>query len=129
MRLAASAALCAAALTVAAADPAPRGSSGADPALRGSSGADPALRLPPGTHSNAQRELVSGRGLRDTTDFLTRELERRGIATQRIGPYVARGVELTRFLSQSPSTPWLAIHVPIIVISYSVLFVPRPSPP
>jgi hypothetical protein len=119
MRLAASAALCAAALTVASADPAPRGPSGADPALR----------LPPGTHSNAQGELLSGRGLRDTTDFLTRELERRGIATQRIGPYVARGVELTRFLSQSPSTPWLAIHVLRAAGTTKIFFVPRPSPP
>jgi hypothetical protein len=73
--------------------------------------ADPDVRLPPGTHADAQGQLVSGRGLRETGDFLAKELARRGIAVQQIGPYGAHGVELTRFLSQTPSTPWLAIHV------------------
>jgi hypothetical protein len=75
------------------------------------SDAQPDVRLPPGTRADASGQLVSGRGLRDTSDFLARELARRGIAVQQIGPYGARGVELTRFVSQTPSTPWLAIHV------------------
>ena len=69
------------------------------------------VRLPPGTRKDATGTLVSGRGLRDTTDFIAKELDRRGIAVQQIGPYRVRGVELTRFVSQTPSTPWLAIHV------------------
>jgi hypothetical protein len=73
--------------------------------------ADPPVRLPPGTHTDAQGQLISGRGLRDTSDFLAADLARRGIAVQQLGPYGVRGVELTRFLSQAPSTPWLAIHV------------------
>src|SRR5262249_49120141 len=71
----------------------------------------PDLRMPPGTRTAAQGHLVSGRGLRDTSDFFAKELARRGIAADQIGPYGVRGVELTRFLSQTPSTPWLAIHV------------------
>lgn len=73
--------------------------------------AEPPVRLPPGTRTDAQGQLISGRGLRDATDFLAGELARRGIAVQQIGPYAVRGVELTRFVSQTPSTPWLAIHL------------------
>jgi hypothetical protein len=77
----------------------------------GRASAEPPVRLPSGTRADAQGQLVSGRGLRDTTDFLAAELARRGIAVQQIGPYGVRGVELTRFVSQTSSTPWLAIHV------------------
>ena len=80
---------------------------GRSPATR----TDPSLRMPPGTRTDAQGQLVSGRGLRDTSDFLAKELARRGIAFEQIGPYGVRGVELTRFLSHTPSTPWVAIHV------------------
>jgi hypothetical protein len=87
--------------------------------------AEPAVRLPPGTHADRDGQLVSGRGLRDTTDFLARELARGGIAVQQVGPYGARGVELTRFLSQTPSTPWLAIHVLRAGGKTMIFFVPR----
>jgi hypothetical protein len=69
------------------------------------------LRLPPGTRTDASGQLVSGRGIRDTTDFLAKEISRRGIAVRQIGPTRVRGVELTRFISQTASTPWLAVHV------------------
>jgi hypothetical protein len=85
----------------------------------------PDIRLPPGTHADAQGQLVSGRGLRDTSDFVARELDRRGIAVQRIGPYGVRGVELTRFVSQTPSTPWLAIHALRMGGKTLIFFVPR----
>ncbi|HET9627276.1 MAG TPA: hypothetical protein VFP84_38220 [Kofleriaceae bacterium] len=99
----------------------------ASPAL-----ADPAdlragLPLPPGTRADAQGQLISGRGLRDTSDFLARELDRRGITVERVGPYATRGVELTRFLSQTPSTPWLAIHVLRSAGKTTIFFVPRPK--
>ncbi len=69
------------------------------------------VRLPPGTRTDAAGQLVSSRGLRETTDFLARELDHRGISAKQIGPTRTRGVELVRFLSQTPATPWLAIHV------------------
>lgn len=97
---------------------------GGPPRLR----AEPPVRLPPGTRANAQGQLVSGRGLRDTSDFLAAELARRGIPVQQIGPYGVRGVELTRFLSQAPSTPWLAIHVLRTGGKTLILFVPRAKP-
>lgn len=67
--------------------------------------------LPPGTRKDDSGQLVSGRGLRDTTDFLAKELARDGIAARQVGPYRVRGVEVTRFLSDTPSTSWLAVHV------------------
>jgi hypothetical protein len=85
----------------------------------------PDVKVPPGTRADADGQLVSGRGLRDTTDFLAKELDRRGIAVQQIGPYRERGVELTRFVSQLPSTPWLAIHVMRIAGKTLISFVPR----
>ena len=91
----------------------------------GSSQAEPPVHLPPGTHTDAQGQLVSGRGLRETSDFLAKEIGRRGIAVQQIGPYGARGVELTRFLSQAPATPWLAIHVLRMSGKTLIFFVPR----
>jgi hypothetical protein len=83
------------------------------------------LALPPGTHADAQGQLVSGRGLRDTSDFLTKELDHRGITVERIGPYAVRGIELTRFISQTPSTPWLAIHALRAAGKTMIFFVPR----
>jgi hypothetical protein len=89
--------------------------------------AAPDLRMPPGTRTDASGQLVSGRGLRETTDYLARELDRKGIIVQNIGPSRIRGVELTRFLSQTPSTPWLAIHVARSAGKTRIFFVARPG--
>ncbi|MEJ7602368.1 MAG: hypothetical protein WKG01_31025 [Kofleriaceae bacterium] len=78
----------------------------------GIAAADPIdLRLPPGTRTDASGQLISGRGIRETTEVLAKELARRGIAVRQIGPTRIRGIELTRFVSATKSTPWLAIHV------------------
>ena len=89
--------------------------------------ADPDLRMPPGTRTNAAGERVSGRGLRESTDFLAKQLDKAGIIVKKVGPYRVRGVELTRFLSQTPSTSWLAIHVVRTAGKTVISFVPRPS--
>lgn len=89
--------------------------------------ADPAIKLPPGTRANGDH-FVSGRGLRDSTDFIAKQLAARGIAVEQVGPYRARGVEITRFVSQAPSTPWLAIHVLRSAGKTLIFFVPRPKP-
>jgi hypothetical protein len=89
--------------------------------------AEPDLRMPPGTRTDGQGQLISGRGLRETSDFLAKELARRGIAAQQIGPYRVRSVELTRFVSQTPSTPWLAIHVLRTGGKTLIFLVPRPK--
>ena len=88
--------------------------------------ADAPIRMPPGTRAEGDHQ-ISGRGLRDTTDFLAKELERRGIAVDQIGPYAVRGVELTRFVSRTSTTPWLAIHVLRSAGKTLIFFVPRPS--
>jgi hypothetical protein len=79
-------------------------------ALCATASADVDLKLPPGTRKDGSGQLVSTRGLRDTTDFVAKELARRGIAAKQIGPTRTRGVELVRFLSEMPSTTWSAIH-------------------
>jgi hypothetical protein len=84
--------------------------------------------MPPGTRTDPSGQRVSGRGLRDSTDFLAKELDRKGIAVRKIGPYRVRGVELTRFLSEAPQTPWLAIHVVRAAGKTVISFVPRPAP-
>ena len=90
--------------------------------------ADPAVRLPPGTRQAPEGHYVSGRGLRDSTDFVAKELSKAGIPVEQVGPYRVRGVELTRFLSQSESTPWLAIQIVRIAGKTMIFFVPRPKP-
>jgi hypothetical protein len=87
--------------------------------------ADPDVALPPGTRKDSDGQLVAGRGLRDTTDFIAKDLERRGIAVRQIGPYRVRSVELTRFVSETPSTSWLAIHVIRRDGKTLIFFVPR----
>lgn len=89
--------------------------------------AAPDVKLPPGTRADASGQLVSGRGLRETTDFIAKELARRGIAVKQVGPVRVRGVELTRFLSQTTSTTWLAIHVMRNAGKTVIFFVPRPT--
>jgi hypothetical protein len=97
------------------------------PSLARADGPEPELRLPSGTRRDAQGQLVSGRGLRETTDFLAAELRRRGIAARQIGPYGVRGVELTRFVSETAGTPWLAVHVLRSGGKTLIFFVPRPK--
>ncbi|HEY5945872.1 MAG TPA: hypothetical protein VIV40_10300 [Kofleriaceae bacterium] len=89
--------------------------------------ADPDVRLPAGTRAEGDH-FVSGRGLRDSTDFIAKDLSKRGIAVEQIGPYRVRGVELTRFVSLTPVTSWLAIHVLRTAGKTLIFFVPRPKP-
>ena len=98
--------------------------------LCGPAHADPTydVRMPPGTRTDSSGQLVSGRGLRDTTDFIAKELERRGILVRQVGPTRLRGVELTRFISTTASTPWLAIHVLRRDGKTLIFFVARPRP-
>lgn len=95
-------------------------------AIAAGAAADPDVQLPPGTRTNASGQWVSGRGLRDTTDFVAKQLDRRGITARQVGPYRVRGVELTRFISATPTTPWLAIHVVRTAGKTLIFFVPRP---
>jgi hypothetical protein len=72
--------------------------------------ADPAVKLPPGTRLVEGRHVVAG-GMVAAVRFIDRQLTRAGISFERIGPYSVRGVEVTRFISQQASTPWLAVHL------------------
>ena|SRR5688572_3035786 len=93
----------------------------------GPAAADPDIKLPQGTRKDPEGHYVSGRGLRDTTDFIAKELGKRGVAVEQIGPYRTRSVELTRFISQTSTTPWLAIHVLRVAGKTLIFFVARPK--
>lgn len=70
------------------------------------------FRLPAGTRwLAAEGRYAVGSGLADATRAIEKQLAALGITCERIGPYRVRGVEVTRFLSRQPSTPWLAIHL------------------
>jgi len=71
------------------------------------------LPVPSGTRRDpATPDLhVSSLGFRPSVDYYARELRRRGLAHQRIGPYQVRGVDVTRFVSADPASRWLAVHV------------------
>jgi hypothetical protein len=66
--------------------------------------------MPRGTRADGAR-FASGKGYRDTIESFARWLDRAGIAHEQVGPYRARGVDVTRFLSKEAGTKWLAIHV------------------
>ena len=89
--------------------------------------ADPAVRLPPGTRQAPEGHYVSGRGLRDSTDFIAKQLAASGIAVEQVGPYRVKGVEVTRFVSTTATTPWLAIHVLRTAGKTLIFFVDRPK--
>jgi len=99
----------------------------ADPKPTPAATARPDIKMPPGTRTDATGQLVSGRGIRDTTDFIAKQLDRRGILVNQIGPSRLRGVELTRFISTTASTTWLAIHVLRTGGKTLIFFVPRPQ--
>jgi len=71
---------------------------------------------------------VSGRGFRDSVDHYARELGRRGLAHERVGPYRVRGVDVARFVSADPRSRWLAIHVYRRDGKTWIFLVKRPTP-
>ena len=73
--------------------------------------------LPDGRHLKLWKESIDHLKL----------AERRGIAVKQIGPYRVRGTELTRFVSLTASTPWLAIHVVRTGGKTTISFVARPA--
>ena len=83
------------------------------------------VTMPPGTRKDSDGQLVSSRGLRDTSDFIAKSLAHEGIAVDQIGPYKVRGVEVTRFVSQAASTSWRAIHIMRSAGKTLIFFVPR----
>jgi hypothetical protein len=66
--------------------------------------------MPRGSRADGERQ-ISGKGYRDSVDHMRKWLSKEGVAHRQIGPYRARGVDVTRFVSDDPATPWLAIHV------------------
>ena len=85
--------------------------------------------VPRGTRADPDvaGRLVSGKGYRDTIEHLARWLDRKGVPHRRIGPYRARGTDVTRLLSDDSTTGWLAIHVWRRAGTTWITVVPRPT--
>jgi len=81
--------------------------------------------LPRGARATADR-YVSPKSYRDTVDFIDHWLTRQGTLHHEVGPYRARGIDVTRFVSDQPATPWLAIHVYRQAAKTWIFVVPRP---
>ena len=81
--------------------------------------------LPKGSRATGDRH-VSGKTYRDTIDHVSRWLSKQGVAHRQVGPYRARGVDVTRFVSETASTAWLAIHVYKHEGKTWIYVVPRP---
>ena len=82
--------------------------------------------MPRGSRADGTRQ-ISGKGYRDTVDHMRKWLSKHGTAHRQIGPYRARGVDVTRFLSDDAATTWLAIHVVRQAGKTWISVVPRPS--
>jgi hypothetical protein len=70
---------------------------------------------------------VSSKSFRDTVDYIHKYVDKQGVASHEVGPYRARGVDITRFVSDDPATGWLAIHVYRQAGKTWISVVPRPS--
>jgi hypothetical protein len=79
--------------------------------VRRASGQPSAPPLPRGSIALADGTFRSGRGFRATVEHVARELARRGIACDPIGPYRRRGVLVARFVVRAAKAPWRAVHV------------------
>jgi hypothetical protein len=86
------------------------------------------LPVPSGSRrSPGESRFASSRGFGAAVDFYRRELPRRGWAFQQIGPSRTRGVDLCRFVSTDPRSPWLAVHVYRLDGKTWISFVKRPE--
>jgi hypothetical protein len=96
--------------------------------------AAPALPIPSGSRrdpaapASGPDRFVSSRGFSAAVDFYRRELTRRGIAHDLVGPSRIRGVDLARFLLRDPRSPYLAVHVYRQDGKTWISFVKRPAP-
>jgi hypothetical protein len=83
------------------------------------------LPLPPRARIQEDGTYRAARGYRKTVVYFERYLRRQGIAHERLPTYQVRGVQVTRFLSSSPRSQWLAIHVFKIRGTTHLFVVPR----
>jgi hypothetical protein len=79
-------------------------------ALTGAARAGDDLPVPRGSRSDGSA-LVSSLGFAETIAYVGKELDRRGLAFTKVGPYRAHGVDVARFVAPDSRAPWTAIHV------------------
>jgi hypothetical protein len=85
------------------------------------------LPVPRGTRQiDGGDRYTSGKSLRDTVELYVKELDKRGIAHEQIGPYRVRGVDVTRFLIRDGEVA--AVHVYRVGGRTLISFVKRARP-
>ncbi len=83
------------------------------------------IPLPPRARIQDGGTFRAAQSYRKTVVFFERYLRRQGIPHDRIATYKVRGVQVTRILSTSARSQWLAIHVFKIRGMTHVFIVPR----
>ena len=85
------------------------------------------LPVPRGTRQiDDSDRYTSGKSLRDTVELYVKELDRRGIAHEKIGPYRVRGIDVARFVI--PDGDLAAVHVYRVGGRTLISFVKRARP-
>jgi hypothetical protein len=87
------------------------------------------IPLPPRARIQDDGTYRAAQSYRKTVVYFERYLRRQGIFHKRVPTYQVRGVLGARFLSDSPRSQWLAIHVYRIRGMTHVFIVPRSLAP
>jgi hypothetical protein len=86
------------------------------------------IPLPPRARIQDDGTYKAAQSYRKTVVYFERYLKRQGIPHERVPTYQVRGVQVSRILSSSPRSQWLAIHVYRIRGRTHLYIVPRPAP-
>lgn len=85
------------------------------------------IPLPPRARIQDDNTYRSAQSYRKTVVYFERYLKRQGIPHKRVPTYQVRGVQVSRILSDSAQSQWLAIHVYRIRGRTHLYIVPRPA--
>jgi hypothetical protein len=85
--------------------------------------------LPRGARSISPNLFNSSRGFRKTVEHFERWFRRSGLGHTAIPITRYRGVVVARFISEHPTSKWLAIHVFRAEGRTQIYIVPRPAKP
>lgn len=80
-------------------------------ARAGSKASVAGIPLPPRARIQADGTYRAAQSYRKTVVYFERYLKRQGIPHERVPTYQVRGVQVSRMLSSSPRSAWLAIHI------------------
>ena len=98
----------------------------APPAFAGRPKTIAGIPLPPASRTSRDGIHIATKSFSKTVVYFKRYLNKQGMLFQEIPTYQVRGTQVSRLLSKSPRSPWLAIHVYRIQGLTQIFVVPRP---